>query len=70
MTDGKVFLIIVKVAERKPEKQKCVSLNQSILSKIQNCFSEKELCHFSFYHGMNRENTHAGFHTLGKINEL
>ena len=25
---------------------------------------------FSFYHGMNRENSHTGFYTLGKINKL
>ena len=34
MTDGKAFAIIIKVVERKFEKQKHASLNQSVLSKI------------------------------------
>ena len=34
MTDGKAFAIIVKVVERKFEKQKCALLNWSVLSKI------------------------------------
>ena len=42
-TDGKAFVIIIKVIERKFEKQKHASLNQSVLLNIQNCFSKRIL---------------------------
>ena len=69
MTDGKAFAIIVKVVKRKSEKQKHALLDWSILSKTRNCFSRRNFVVFPFYHATNRENTHTGFYTLGKINE-
>ena len=48
MTDGKAFAVIIKVVKRKFEKQKHALLNWSILSKIQNHFSEKNFVIFPF----------------------
>ena len=48
MTEGKAFAIIIKVVQRKFEKQKYASLNWSILSEIRNHFSKKEFHHFPF----------------------
>ena len=67
MTDGKTFAIIVKVVERKFEKQKHALLDQSVLSKISNHFSKKNFIIYNCI--IDRKNTHTGFFTLGKTNE-
>ena len=48
MTDGKAFAIIVKVVERKFEKQKHALLNWNILPEILNHFSERNFVIFPF----------------------
>ena len=41
MMDGKAFAMIVKVVKRKFEKGKHALLDQKVLSRIQNCFNER-----------------------------
>ena len=68
MTDGKAFVIIVKVIKRKFEKQKHASLNWSVLSKVQNCFSERIVITYSYI--MVKENTHTGLCFTKRIRNI
>ena len=68
MTDGKAFVIIVKVIERKFEKQKHASLNWSVLSKVQNIVFSKR--YIIIYNCITvKENTHTGFFFIREKNE-
>ena len=64
VADGEAFVIIIMVIERKFEKRKHASLDQSVLSKILNHYSKRN---FIIYDCITvRENS---FYTLRKTNE-